>query len=242
MSEVFGPVNSTFSRFCIHRAESPIVAASGCPSTSFSPAPSVAVSRFRASKILRLGLVVRGGRLRAKNVLTMRGTLRAFDDVSACADGFLLREGKPRSVEWKPKELETFPLDGPDSLHGTDKFEFLGTLRPLYAQEVQRRALTDLSRIGLPVAPALCINGTANVWIRKKNSKNPRERITMESSAVVSIIPSREGQSIEHRVLFQRRFVHELTLIAKSSKHENAKQPHWAQARSSCWGTRSPPL
>ena len=33
-----------------------------------------------------------------------------------------------------------------------------------------------------------------------------------------------------------------LTLIAKSSKHENAKQPHWAQARSSCWGTRSPPL
>ena len=30
-----------------------------------------------------------------------------------------------------------------------------------------------------------------------------------------------------------------LTLIAKSSKHENAKQPHWAQARSSCWGTRS---
>ena len=56
MSEVFGPVNSTFSRFCIHRAESPIVAASGCPSTSFSPAPSTAVSRFRASKILRLGL------------------------------------------------------------------------------------------------------------------------------------------------------------------------------------------
>ena len=52
-------MNSTFSRFCIHRAESPIVAASGCPSTSFSPAPSAAVSRFRASKILRLGLNTR---------------------------------------------------------------------------------------------------------------------------------------------------------------------------------------
>ena len=51
-------MNSTFSRFCIHRAESPIVAASGCPSTSFSPAPSAAVSRFRVSKILRLGLTV----------------------------------------------------------------------------------------------------------------------------------------------------------------------------------------
>ena len=41
---------------------------------------------------------------------------------------------------------------------------------------------------------------------------------------------------------WQSHFVGALTLIAKSSKHENAKQPHWAQARSSCWGTRSPPL
>ena len=39
-----------------------------------------------------------------------------------------------------------------------------------------------------------------------------------------------------------RSKLEELALIAKSSKHENAKQPHWAQARSSCWGTRSPPL
>ena len=36
------------------------MAASGCPSTSFSPAPSAAVSRFRASKILRLGLIKEG--------------------------------------------------------------------------------------------------------------------------------------------------------------------------------------
>ena len=40
----------------------------------------------------------------------------------------------------------------------------------------------------------------------------------------------------------ERYFGCNLTLIAKSSKHENAKQPHWAQARSSCWGTPSPPL
>ena len=42
--------------------------------------------------------------------------------------------------------------------------------------------------------------------------------------------------------LWDAAFDRGLTLIAKSSKHENAKQPHWAQARSSCWGTRSPPL
>ena len=53
---------------------------------------------------------------------------------------------------------------------------------------------------------------------------------------------------VKRNALAGREFkdIHEanahLTLIAKSSKHENAKQPHWAQARSSCWGTRSPPL
>ena len=41
---------------------------------------------------------------------------------------------------------------------------------------------------------------------------------------------------------YDKRHIRKLALIAKSSKHENAKQPHWAQARSSCWGTRSPPL
>ena len=50
---------------------------------------------------------------------------------------------------------------------------------------------------------------------------------------------AREGKNQFINTLEYR---YELTLIAKSSKHENAKQPHWAQARSSCWGTRSPPL
>ena len=51
------------------------------------------------------------------------------------------------------------------------------------------------------------------------------------------------GESLSFPVVLERASDGSyLTLIAKSSKHENAKQPHWAQARSSCWGTRSPPL
>ena len=52
------------------------------------------------------------------------------------------------------------------------------------------------------------------------------------------------GHFEEHKPKWRRilKVVIVLTLIAKSSQHENAKQPHWAQARSSCWGTRSPLL
>ena len=89
-------MNSTFSRFCIHRAESPIVAASGCPSTSFSPAPSAAVSRFRASKILRLGLIhekTDGNPFFVIQFIKMLHSegLLTFDDPSRCWDYDLAR-------------------------------------------------------------------------------------------------------------------------------------------------------
>ena len=54
-------------------------------------------------------------------------------------------------------------------------------------------------------------------------------------TACISMMKLSHAETLANKALL-------LTLIAKSSKHENAKQPHWAQARSSCWGTRSPPL
>lgn len=173
-------------------------------------------------------LFVRKGQANAKNVLTMGGTLAAFNESGAAANDLLLRKNIPYSVQWKLKDLETFPLDGTGSLDEADKFEFLGTLRPLYAQQMQRRALTDLSRIGLPVAPALGINATASVWIRKKDDQNPWKRLTMKSPTLASIIPDREGQQSGHRVLLQRRFVCELidrlTDIDGNEMNENDAQ------------------
>ena len=90
MSEVFGPVNSTFSRFCIHRAESPIVAASGCPSTSFSPAPSAAVSLFRASKILRLGL----SNAQEADRVFVNGNIYTVDEAFSTASAIAIQDGR----------------------------------------------------------------------------------------------------------------------------------------------------
>ena len=150
-------------------------------------------------------LVSRHSSPNAKRVLTMRGTVRTFDQTKSAADDFLIIHDRAHSVLWDPKDLQTFPITDGGGLR--QSHEFIGTLRPLYAQEIQRRAIADLSRVGLPVAPALGIRATASVWIRKKGGAY--QEIVMESIAT-TVVPERSGKQGGHRVLTARPFVHEL--------------------------------
>ena len=160
-------------------------------------------------------LVVRkNGRMKAESILTMGGRLNPFDQEDSAVDDFLLVDGTKYSVSWNPKDLQTFSTETSlDPLREVAGLQFIGTLRPLYAQDIQRRALTDLSRVGLPVAPALGLNATATVWIRKNNSSNQCshfEQIEINSPNVATVIPSRAGYRYGHRVLLRRSFVNEL--------------------------------
>ena len=84
----------------------------------------------------------------------------------------------------------------------------------------------------------------ARLWCHLilQNRANGAENLTRLCSATIGQTGWRMVQVGAIRSRLETTKNRELTLIAKSSKHENAKQPHWAQARSSCWGTRSPPL
>lgn len=155
-------------------------------------------------------LVVRKGRARVKSVLTMGGTLNGFDKEDSIVDEFMMRRRKPYSVKWNPKDLQTYPVTGAGSLREEKNMEYLGTLRPLYAQAMQRRALMDLSRVGLPVAPALGINGIAKAWLRIRDENNPFTEIVLTEASIATIIPEREGRAKGHRVLLRRGFVNEL--------------------------------
>ena len=150
-------------------------------------------------------LVSRDSPPNAKRVLTMRGTLRRFDQANSAADDFLIVSDRPYSVLWDPKDLKTFPISGDGNLR--QSHVFIGTLRPLYAQETQRRALADLSRIGLPVAPALGISATARVWFRKKGGDYHE---IVNGPSVATVVPERSGRSGAHRALTARSFVHRL--------------------------------
>ena len=167
-------------------------------------------------------LVVRKGRTKIKRILTMGGTLHTFDQEDSAADDLIFRENIPYSIRWNHKDLETFPIEGEGALND-NSFQFLGTMRPLYAQEMQRRVLTDLSRIGLPVTPTFGIYGTATVWVRTKNTPSFKE-IPIESSRLATIIPSQRGQTVRHRILLRRRFVNELIDQLKSIDRQDMKK------------------
>ena len=144
---------------------------------------------------------------KAKIVLTVVGEKSSFDRRESSADDFLMHNNRPISVWWDTKNLETFALDGPESLKGKKEFEFIGTLRPLYAQELQRRVLTDLSRLGLPVSPALGINVPLKVWVRLEDGG--MRALEFANTCVGTIIPQRRsGES--PRVLLRRSFFGEM--------------------------------
>ena len=151
-------------------------------------------------------LVVRDEDRKAKSVLTMVGRLATFDQTDSAADDFLIRDGGRYSVRWNPKHLETFATDGVESLVRAQEFEYVGRLRPPYADAVQRRALNDLARGGLPVAPAFGLNVPIAVWIRLVGKM---ERMEV-NAAIATVIPARSGGKGGPRVLLRRSFVYEL--------------------------------
>jgi len=157
-------------------------------------------------------LVVRKGATKAMNVLTMGGELRSFDQDSASADQFIFRNGKPYSLKWNPKNLETYPVKGERSLEDDSRYQFAGTLRPLYAQEMQRQSLTDLSRVGLAVAPVMGVDAKVTAWLRmKKGGKVKFEKCTIkEESAIATVLLERAEAKSGHKVLLRRRYVHAL--------------------------------
>jgi hypothetical protein len=156
-------------------------------------------------------LVPRGTGPKVKRVLTMDGELRSFDQDSASADQFIFYKDKAFSLKWNPKALNTFAVSGAGSLSSLRGVEFLGTLRPLYAQEVQRLALTDLGRIGLAVAPTMGVDAAVTVHLRRKTENGSQyEVLEVPGAATATVLPERGDLAKGHRVLLRRSYVHTL--------------------------------
>lgn len=154
-------------------------------------------------------LLVRSGKTKVSQILTMGGELRSFDEDSASADQFVFRGNRPYSLKWNPKDLQTFPITGEGSLNDNPDYALTGTLRPLYAQEMQRQALTDLSRVGTAVAPAMGVDAKVSAWLRVKNGEGTAfEKLDIEG--VATILLERGEAKSGHKVLLRRPFVHAL--------------------------------
>ena len=157
-------------------------------------------------------LVVRKTKTKVSSLLTMGGELQTFDQGSTSVDQFIIHNKIPHSLKWNPKDLKTYPLEGEDSLAKDLNFEWVGTLRPLYAQEMQRQPLTDLSRVGLTVAPAMGIDARISAWLRiKKGEGTDFKDLEIEKDdAIATILLERGDARSGHKVLLRRKFLHSL--------------------------------
>jgi hypothetical protein len=157
-------------------------------------------------------LVPRKGGPNAQTVLTMGGKLQSFDKENTSADQFVFPGDKPYSVKWNPKDLRSLPFDGAGSLRDDPAFTYYGTLRPIYAQEVQRTALTDLSRVGLAVAPVMGVDAAVSVHLRIKaeGGGTAYVKVPVTKAAKATILLARGEGRDGHTVLFRRSFVHAL--------------------------------
>ena len=161
-------------------------------------------------------LVPRSGKTKVKEILTMGGELRSFDQESASADQFIFLNKRARSLKWNTKDLKTFPAQGETSLHEDNNFKLIGTLRPIYAQEMQRLALTDLSRVGVAVAPTLGVDAKITAWLRVKAETGQKlefEDLKIGTANTATIILERGSVDHGHTVLLRRSYVH--TLLEK---------------------------
>ena len=163
-------------------------------------------------------------KMNAKNILTMRADVKRFNSNDVSADNFILLNEKPYSLQWKPKDLMTYKVPT-DEKQEFDAGNLVGTLRPLYAQEMQRRVLTDLSRVGVPVAPAIGFNAKVSVWMRKNDGCMKRVSDEFRSSRLATLIPPRDGEKeMGFHVLLYRPLALELTQYLASIDPDSVRK------------------
>lgn len=146
----------------------------------------------------------------AHAVLTLRGNLENFTAPSTSVGDFIVISDQPRNIRWDYRAVETRPFDGVMALPGQSnaEFDYLGALRPMYAQEIQAKLLNQLGRVGVPVPPALAFAGTVTLHYAAKGGR-PNVIQFQSEDATCYFVPARQSGQ-EGMLVFRRQFVRQL--------------------------------
>jgi hypothetical protein len=148
------------------------------------------------------------GTRNAPRILTVSGALKSFDAPKTSVSDFVQMEGRPpQNISWEKTDISSKEFGAwPAPNASSEDAKYIGTLRPLYAQELQRVVLNNLGRVGLTVAPALGMAAQAKVHVRDKDGKSAVVGLGNDAVANCYVIPGRNS-SDKSVVLFRRHFV-----------------------------------
>lgn len=150
-------------------------------------------------------IIKRGNKRAARRATLIAGTLQPINAPDGSVSDFFRRGRKSYNVKWDIKDIRTIEFE---EIESAADVKLVGTLRPLYAYELQQRVLSDLGRIGLAVAPAMAVMATAEAVVRGKDGP-VRFALSKEGVASCAVIPKRGGTD-KPRTLYHRRVAAEL--------------------------------
>ena len=141
-----------------------------------------------------------------EHLLLVPGQISDLEKVSASVGDFLMINHTPHNIQWLYKKVYSVPIAGTLENAGQSgaDYDYLGTLRPLYAQEIQANLVNHISRVGVAVPPVIGLPAVAALSVQtdtgaKDFSSGTQQAVTFPCS----LIPSRSsGHS--HRAVFDR--------------------------------------
>lgn len=150
------------------------------------------------------------GKPGAHAALTLRGKLEGFKTPSTSVGDFIVVNDTPQNIKWDYRAVETMSFEGAMLLpgHSEGQFTYLGAMRPLYAQELQTRLLSQLGRVGVPVPPALAFGTTVSLFYAAKGGKLTNITFADEETPCY-LVPARQSNQ-EGLLAFRRTFVRKL--------------------------------
>lgn len=162
----------------------------------------------------------------AQAALTLHGKLESFKATTTSVGDFIVVDDVPLNIKWDYRAVLTMPFEGAlaQAGHSEGELSYLGALRPMYAQEIQAKLLTQLGRVGVPVPPALAFSSTVSLIYSAKGGKLTKIDFSSDETSCYFVPARQSGQ--EGILLFRRQFIRELIdkleKIDSSTLHANA--------------------
>lgn len=160
------------------------------------------------------------GKRKAQRLLTISGQLSELSAANGSVADFIMLKGKAYNISWNVKDIQTFEFaKWPAPGKSSRTYRFVGSLRPLYAEEVRGRVIDDLSRLGMNVAPAMGITASVKVIIDGKTS-DISVPLIKGGKAACSIIFSRGNSDMAKIIFFEsalNRFLAEISNLSEDS-------------------------
>lgn len=155
----------------------------------------------------------------AEHLLLVPGLISDLEKASASVGDFLMIGEVPHNIQWIYKKVFSLPFIGTLETAGQsgDDFEYLGALRPLYAQEIQANLINHIGRVGVAVPPVIGLPAVSTIAVRTTTGVEVRAQ---GATFNCSLIPGRASTD-QPRVLFDRDIIRKIKVALLNMPSDN---------------------